>query len=277
MQAAGEGARSVLPQAERQPMRATIAYDGTDFLGFQLQADGRTVQGVLEAALRQVTGNAAEQGPRVIGSGRTDAGVHATGQVVGFRVAWRHPVPDLQRALNAVLPADVVLVDLAPAAERWHARFSAVQRDYAYTVLNQPLRSPIERRYAHLVTAPLALERMQAAAALLVGEHDFASFGQPMRRIGPMQAGETTVRRIFRAAWRQEGRRLIFEVSGNAFLRGMVRVLVGSLLYVGQGRWPVERLAEVLAARQRALAAPPAPACGLCLVGVHYTDETNDE
>ncbi len=165
-----------------------------------------------------------------------------------------------------------------------HARFSAVRRDYAYTVLNQPLRSPLERRYAHLVTAALDLERMQAAAATLVGEHDFASFGQPMQRNGPMQRigpmqrngpmrpEGTTVRRIFRAVWRQEGRRLIFEVSGNAFLRGMVRALVGSLLYVGRGRWPVERLAEVLAARQRALAAPPAPACGLCLVGVHYAD-----
>ncbi len=263
MQAAGEG-------PARRPMRATVAYDGTDFLGFQLQAEGRTVQGVLEAALRQVTDSPAEQGPRVIGSGRTDAGVHATGQVIGFRAAWRHPVPDLLRALNAVLPPDVVLRDVAPTAEHWHARFSAVQRDYAYTVLNQPLRSPLERRYAHLVTAPLDLDRMQAAAALLVGEHDFASFGQAM------QPGETTVRRIFRAAWRQEGRRLICEVSGNAFLRGMVRALVGSLLYVGQGRWPVERLAEVLEGRQRALAAPPAPACGLCLVRVHYTDETNN-
>lgn len=262
MQAAGE--------AGRQPLRATVAYDGTDFLGFQLQAQGRTVQGALEDALKDVT----QAETRVIGSGRTDAGVHASGQVVGFRVLWRHTLPELQRALNAVLPPDVVILDLAPAAEHWHARFSAVEREYAYTVLNQPVRSPLDRRYAHLVTQPLDLAAMQAGAGLLIGEHDFASFGRPM------QPGETTVRRIVRAGWTQNGPWLTFEVRGNAFLRGMVRALVGSLLAVGQGRWPVEWLAEVLAARDRALAAPPAPACGLCLVRVRYVDDgrtTNDE
>lgn len=245
----------------RQPIRAVVAYDGSDFLGFQWQAHGRTVQGVLEAALVQVT----QAETRVIGAGRTDAGVHALGQVIGFRAAWRHSWADLQRALNAVLPEDVVVWALEPAAADWHPRFSAVRRHYRYTVLNQALRSPLERRYTHLVKQPLRLEALQAAAAILVGEHDFASFGQPMRPT------ETTVRCLFHALWRQEDARFTFDVAGNAFLRGMVRSLVGAMLQVGIGAWPVERLGAVLAACDRALAAPPAPACGLCLMQVDYS------
>ncbi len=243
-----------------QPVRATVAYDGTDFAGFQWQARGRTVQGVLEAALQQV----AQHPVRVIAAGRTDAGVHARGQVIGFRVPWRHTLSDLHRALNAVLPPDVVALDLTPAPEEWHPRFSAVRRHYRYTVLNQVLRDPLTRRYAHQESQPLRLDLLQAAAALLVGEHDFASFGRPMR------PGETTVRHILGANWQQSGAELMFDVVGNAFLRHMVRALVGAQLQVGLGVWPLERLAAVLAARNSAVAAPPAPACGLCLMQVDY-------
>ncbi|PKO24111.1 MAG: tRNA pseudouridine(38-40) synthase TruA [Chloroflexi bacterium HGW-Chloroflexi-1] len=240
-------------------LRATVAYDGADFLGFQWQPAGRTVQGVLEAALAQVTRTAT----RVVGSGRTDSGVHAQGQVIAFHAAWRHPIADLHRALNAVLPADVVLWDLRPAPLTWHPRFSALWRHYRYTVLNQPLRSPLDRRYAHQIAQPLDLAAMQAAAALLVGEHDFASFGQPPQ-------GDSTVRRLFDARWHTDGSWFTFDVVGNAFLRGMVRRLVSTLLYVGAGVWSVDRVAEILASRDRALAAPPAPACGLCLMHVEY-------
>jgi tRNA pseudouridine38-40 synthase len=132
-------------------------------------------------------------------------------------------------------------------------------------VLNRPVRSPLERRYAHWVREPLAVSAMQAAADLLVGEHDFASFGQPMR------PEESTVRAVYSAAWTAAGADLwAFDVVGNAFLRGMVRSLVGALLQVGVGRWPVAQVSETLAARNRALAAPPAPACGLCLLRVDY-------
>lgn len=243
-------------------LRATVAYDGTDFAGFQWQTSGRTVQGVLETALKNVT----QHECRVTGSGRTDAGVHATGQVVGFRASWRHGTADLHRALNAVLPLDIVITELQAAEEGWHARFSATRRTYRYSVLNQAYRSPLEQRYAHLVTPPLAPERLQAAADVLKGEHDFASFGRPM------QLGETTERRIFAASWSQQGTRFTYEVCGNAFLRGMVRSLVGSMLHVGLGLWTVEQLADVLAARERSRAAPPAPACGLCLVKVEYDE-----
>jgi tRNA pseudouridine38-40 synthase len=244
-----------------QSLRATVAYDGTEFLGFQLQDGGRTVQGVLEAAVMQVTRQAA----RVVGAGRTDAGVHARGQVVGFRVAWRHPIPDLLRALNAVLPEDVAVLDLGPAAPDWHPRFSARRRHYRYTVLNRPLRSPLDRRYAYLVTELLDLAALRAAAELLVGEHDFASFGQPTQ-------GASTVRVIHEAHWRRDGDWFLFDVVGNAFLRSMVRCLVGTMLQAGSGRWPVLRVGAILAGRDRALAAPPAPACGLCLMKVEYEE-----
>ena len=251
--------RSKLSTEGRRYVRATVAYDGTDFLGFQWQALGRTVQAVLETALEQVS-----QAPtRVVGSGRTDTGVHAAGQVIGFWTAWRHSFADLHRALNAVLPEDVAVLAIGPADPTWHPRFSAIRRYYRYTVLNQPWRSPLERRYAHLVMRPLNLEAMQAAAGLLVGVHDFASFGQPTQ-------GDSTVRAIFSAEWRREGSRFYFDVIGSGFLRGMVRCLTGTLLQVGLGVWEVDRVAALLAARNRALAPPPAPACGLCLMQVDY-------
>lgn len=243
-----------------QYYRATVGYDGTEFLGFQLQATGRTVQGVIEEALLGLTG--AET--RVVGSGRTDAGVHAIGQVVGFRTPWRHTMADLHRALNAVLPPDVAVTALSPAPDDWHPRFSAKWRSYRYTVLNRPWRDPIARRYALHVPQALELDGLQAAAQVIVGEHDFASFGRPM------QNGESTVRAVFAAGWRREGDTFTFDVTGNAFLRTMVRSLVGSMLQVGLGIWPEQRLAEVLAAHDRSVAAQPAAACGLCLMHVEY-------
>jgi tRNA pseudouridine38-40 synthase len=251
--------RSKLSTEGQRYVRATVAYDGTDFLGFQWQAQGRTVQAVLETALEQVS-----QAPtRVSGSGRTDTGVHAAGQVIGFWTAWRHSLADLQRALNAVLPGDAAVVTIGPAEPTWHPRFSATRRYYRYTVLNQPWRSPLERRYAHLVTQPLNLEAMQAAAGLLVGVHDFASFGQPTQ-------GDCTVRELFSAEWRRDGCRFYFDVVGSGFLRGMVRCLTGTLLQVGSGLWESAQVAALLEARNRALAPPPAPAGGLCLMRVDY-------
>lgn len=256
-----------------QYYRATVAYDGTDFLGFQLQATGvRTVQGELEKAIFGLTGFET----RVVASGRTDAGVHALGQVIGFRTAWRHddaaaPPRRLHRALNAVLPADVAVSELSTAPGDWHPRFSALWRHYRYTVLNRPWPDPLARRYALHVERPLDLDRLQAAAQVLVGEHDFAGFGRPM------QDGETTVRAIHAAEWRQVGDAFTFDVKGNAFLRGMVRSMVGSMLQVGLGAWPVVQLAETLAARKRSLAARPAAPCGLCLMHVEYENQLRNQ
>lgn len=267
-------AKRTLPGYKLQYYRATVAYDGTDFLGFQLQATGRgqvrTVQGELEKALLGLTGVET----RVVASGRTDAGVHALGQVIGFRTQWRHELSDLHRALNAVLPADVAVPELMPAPDDWHPRFSARWRHYRYTLVNRPWRDPLTRRCALHVQRQLDFDGLQAAAQVFVGEHDFASFGRPMQDGAPGQPGTSTVRAILAADWRLVGDTLTFDVKGNAFLRGMVRALVGSMLQVGLREWTVEQLAEVLAARDRSAAAlsgaRPAAACGLCLMHVEY-------
>jgi len=243
----------------REPYRATVEYDGTDYYGFQVQADRPTIQGAIEKALAECAGEPV----RIIGAGRTDAGVHALGQVIGFRLRWRHSLADLQRALNARLPPDIVIRELARAPEDFHPRFSARSRVYRYTVLNQPRRSPLARRFAHHVAEPLNLSAMNEAAALLLGRHDFATFGNPPQ-------GENTVREVLEAAWTREGNYCYFHIEANAFLHRMVRTLVSAMLLVGQGQMRGEDFAALLAARDRSLAPPPVPACGLCLLEVKY-------
>ncbi len=245
--------------AERRHFQALIEYDGTDYHGFQFQSDRRSVQGVLEEALSKVTGQAS----RVVGAGRTDAGVHATGQVVAFWVSWRHKVADLLRAMNAVLPKDVVLLSLEMSPEGFHPRYSARSRCYRYTVLNQPLRSPLSRRWTLWVSKPLDVERMNQAAGSLVGEHDFATFGRPPR-------GQNTVRQVLRANWWREQALVHFDIEANAFLQKMVRSLVGTLLQVGIGDLSPEEFDRRLVACDRSLAGPTAPPHGLCLVAVNY-------
>ncbi len=240
-------------------VRATVAYDGAGYLGFQCQGKGRTVQGALEATLGRIAG----QSVRVVGAGRTDSGVHAEGQVIAFEMAWQHSLAELQRALNAELPEDIVVLDLGLAEAGWHPRFSARRRHYRYTILNQPLRSPLERQHACHVAASLDVSAMQAAARCLEGVHDFSAFGRPA-------PGHSAERIIYSAAWRASAPWIIFDIVGNAFLRGMVRRLVGSMLRVGLGAWPTGKLQAVLKSREMALAAAPAPACGLCLMRVEY-------
>ena len=214
---------------------------------------------MLEKALDRLTGQAV----RVVGAGRTDAGVHARGQVIAFRVRWRHKVADLHRAMNAVLPADVALLSLEVAPEGFHPRYSARSRWYRYTVLNQPLRSPLSRRWALHVPGPLDVDRMNQAAVGLIGEHDFATFGQPPQ-------GRHTVRRVLRADWWREGAFLYFDIEANAFLQRMVRSLVGTLLQVGAGELSPEAFHHRLTACDRSLAGPTAPPHGLCLMAVNY-------
>jgi tRNA pseudouridine38-40 synthase len=172
---------------------AVVEYDGTDYLGFQLQAQCPTVQGEIEQALAAVT----QKETRIIAAGRTDTGVHAQGQVIAFSTAWRHPVEELQRALNAVLPEDIAARELRPVAEDFHPRFDAVSREYRYTILNHPLRSPLARRFAYHFPRPLDVVAMNEAAGTLMGTHDFASFGQAPQ-------GDNMVRTVYRAQWTSE-------------------------------------------------------------------------
>jgi tRNA pseudouridine38-40 synthase len=240
-------------------VRAVVAYDGTDYGGFQRQANAPTVQAVLEAALAQVTREAII----VLAAGRTDAGVHAVGQVVAFDAAWRHGLSDLQRALNAVLPTDVAVQAVAEAVPDFHPRYDARSRHYRYTLYNAPARWPLARRYSLYVASLLDVAMMQRAAQALVGEHDFATFGKPPQ-------GKITVRRVLAAEWDWEPPWLTFDIEANAFLHRMVRSIVGTLLQVGRGKMGVEEFVSVLASCDRSQAGPTASPRGLCLMEVKY-------
>jgi len=240
-------------------VRAVVAYDGTDYGGFQRQTNAPTVQAVLEAALAQVT----QEAITVQAAGRTDAGVHAVGQVVAFNAAWRHELSDLLRALNAVLPADVAVQAVVEASPDFHPRYDARSRRYRYTLYNAPVRWPLARRYSLHLASPLDVAMMQRAAQALVGEHDFATFGKPPQ-------GKITVRRVLVAEWSGEPPWLIFDVEANAFLHRMVRSIVGTLLQVGQGRMSVEKFVSVLASCDRSQSGPTVLPHGLCMTEVKY-------
>jgi tRNA pseudouridine38-40 synthase len=243
-------------------LRLVLEYDGTRFAGWQRQAQGeRTVQGVLGDALRRVCGGEA----RVEGAGRTDAGVHARGQVAGVQVETRLEPAELLRALNAVLPADLAVRSLEVAPEDWHPRRSARRKLYRYAIWNGRIRSPLRERFAHWVPQPLDAGAMAQAAAYLVGTRDFGSF----QAAG---SGVThTVRTLFRAeVLGESGDALALELEGDGFLRHMVRNVAGTLIEVGLGRRTPESLPELLAARNRDLAGPTAPPQGLFLVQVGY-------
>ena len=234
-----------------------VEYDGTDFHGFQIQKRRRTVQGELEKALRQITGEKI----RVTGAGRTDTGVHAAGLGVHFDTEWSKSLPVLQRALNAVLPSGIALRQLAETPPDFSARFSARSRAYRYTILNQAVRSPLAERYALRVSQPLDAGAMDAAARCLIGLHDFGAFGTPPR-------GDNTVREMFAAQVMRDGERVLVDLKANAFLYRMVRRIVGTLLWVGQGTLSLAEFREVLEKKRRA-GESVAPH-GLCLIAVEY-------
>ena len=244
--------------------RAVVEYDGTDLLGFQRQAVGRTVQGELEAALGRIgwTGGA------LLGAGRTDTGVHAAGQVIAFDFDWQHTAGDLARALNANLPADIAIKALEACAPQFHPRFDARARRYRYTLYNQPARAPLAARYAWQVWPALDLGLLRAGSAPLLGRHDFAAFGSDPDPTG----GSNTVRTVSLIEWRAPGPAgwLTFDIQAEAFLFRMVRSLVGALKRVGTGELAVGQLEAILASGDRAQCPPIAPAHGLCLMEVIY-------
>lgn len=240
-------------------VKATVAYDGTDYQGFQRQANGPTVQEALEAALEQIT----QQRVKVLAAGRTDAGVHAEGQVIAFDSAWRHGLSALERGTNAVLPPDIAVRGLVRIAPDFHPRYDAHSRRYRYTVYNARVRSPLARRTSLHWPGSLDVEAMRSATALLIGEQDLAAFGRPTQ-------GQVTVRRVIEAGWMDRPPRLFFEIEANAFLFRMARSIVGTLLSVGRGRLSPAEFEAVLASRDRNRAGQTAPAHGLCLIQVRY-------
>jgi len=259
---------------------ALVAYDGTDYSGFQVQTNApHTIQGALESGLEKLTG----QFCRVHGSGRTDAGVHAHGQVILATVDWKHSTDALCQAWNRYLPDAIVIRRVVEAPEGFHPRFSATRRTYRYTVLHPAdgklenvRRFPLFERFALVEKMSLDVEAMNRAGTLLIGEHDFATFGLPTQ-------GESTVRRLDALFWTAEKagtirldsphlQRLVLTVTANGFLRRMVRNLAGTLLAVGRGEWQAEDVVAALASQDRSRSAPPVLPNGLVLERVNYSD-----
>ncbi len=246
----------------------TLAYDGTEFFGSQRQANKRTVQGELEKALHKLGWN----GSSVLMSGRTDTGVHATGQVAAFDLDWSHADEDLVRALNAALPADMAVHKACLVHEKFHPRFDATSRCYRYRLFCQPLRHPLRERFAWRVWPEIDSELLADTARLFLGTHDFSAFGSPTTPKG------STVRTVIHAEWtqaRDAKDEWHFEVRADAFLYRMVRKLVFVQVAVAQGKFSAEAIARSLAGQVPAgnrneIPAGLAPAHGLTLVEVTY-------
>jgi tRNA pseudouridine38-40 synthase len=240
-----------------------LAYDGTEFQGFQRQGHARTVQGVVEGALRQI----GWLGASLLAAGRTDTGVHASGQAIVFDLEWKHSLQALLNALNAHLPADVAAQRAQVAPDGFHPRFDATSRSYRYTLFGQPARDPLRERYAWRVWPSLELEKLQLVAHSFLGRHDFAVYGTPP------QLGGSTWRTIFRAEWLQQADQLTFEVCADAFLYRMVRRLVFIQVAVARGRIKLEEIQpSLLSFPGQPIHLDPglAPPQGLALTEVSY-------
>ena len=241
--------------------KLTIQYDGTRYRGWQVQGNtDLTIQGKLEGVLSRLTGQLVE----VHGSGRTDAGVHALGQVANVKLP--HPVEpsELLGELNRYLPADIGVIAAEPAPERFHARLNARSKTYRYRIWNSAIPNVLERSYLYVLPEPLDVAAMERAAADLVGTHDFRSF------CGLKRFKKSTVRTITDISITQDGAEVRLEVTGNGFLMRMVRILAGTLVEVGLGQREADSMPAVLAAQDRAAAGPALPAQGLALVRVEY-------
>jgi tRNA pseudouridine38-40 synthase len=252
--------------AKTRNIRLILAYDGTDFHGWQRQPDAPTVQAFVEGALHKLTGVPTP----ICGSGRTDAGVHASHQVANFLTESAIPRGNFVKALNNVLPPTIRIKAAEDVAASFHARYGARQKTYWYRMLLTPVCSPLLWRFVYHHPYYLDRARMARAAKLLEGEHDFTSLAAADAQ-GDDEA-KSTVRRIFRSrfVWRPRTSMLIYQVTGNGFLRYMVRNIVGTLLEVGRGRLEPQDIPAILGATDRAQAGPTAPAQGLCLMKVEY-------
>ena len=242
-------------------IKLVVEYDGTHYLGWQVQPKGSTIQEVLQEKLFSLTGERVH----LMGSGRTDAGVHALGQVAHFKTKSLLDPQTIQRALNGLLPSDIVIQSVVEVDEGFHARRSSKSKVYEYRILNRNLRSAFHKGYAWHIPQKLNLKEMKKATRQLIGEHDFASF----QSVGSPQ--KTTFRKVNRAEWRR-GRDgfLRFEIEANGFLKQMVRAIVGTLVEVGKGKIRSKAFRRVLDSKDRSKAGPTAPAHGLFLKEVKY-------
>lgn len=252
--------------AKTRNIRLILAYDGTDFYGWQRQPDAPTVQAFVEGALHKLTGAPTP----ICGSGRTDAGVHASHQVANFQTVSSVPCVNFVRALNNLLPPTIRITSAEDVPGSFHARYAARRKTYWYRMLLTPVCSPLLWRFVYHHPYHLDRVQMARAARFLEGEHDFTSFAAVDSLSD--DGAKSNVRRIFqsRLVWRQRTSTLIYQVTGNGFLRYMVRNIVGTLLEVGRGRLEPGDILGILAATDRKQAGPTAPAQGLCLMKVEY-------
>lgn len=247
-------------------LKVILSYDGAEFFGWQVQPDATTVQGTLASAIGRITGE------KVLpqGSGRTDRGVHALAQVMTFVTESAIPDGNFLRALNDILPASVRVLKVEETAAGFHARYSAKAKTYRYRIFREAICPPFLARYVWHYPYPLAEDRMERSAPLVVGEHDFTSFAAVDPERGREDARGSNVRTIFSSAWERSGEELVYTVRGSGFLHHMVRNLVGTFILAGKGTLQVDDVTRILGARNRSAAGATAPACGLYLVGVDY-------
>jgi tRNA pseudouridine38-40 synthase len=238
-----------------------VEYDGTRYHGFQLQANLPTIQDEMERALLKLIG----ERTRVMAASRTDAGVHAKGQVVSFRSGSSLPLQKFINGLNYYLPKDIAVKAAHRVGDSFNVRRDALSREYNYYILNSLTRSPIREGFSYLVTTQLDIEAMNRASQALIGEHDFASFASCI-------GGEikSTVRSVYRAEMEKDGELVIFNMLANSFLPHQVRNTVGALIRVGLGKLGVDEFHSIIEAKEMGLAGPTAPACGLCLMHINY-------
>lgn len=244
-----------------------VEYDGTNYHGFQLQAGLPTIQGEIEEALRKLTG----EKTRVAAASRTDAGVHAKGQVVSFRTRSLLPPLTFIKGLNYYLPDDIAVTAAHRVADSFNARRGALGREYNYYILNSLTRSPLRQGFSYLVAGQLNIEAMNEACQALVGEHDLASFASELG-----VEIKNTVRTVYRAEVAKDGDLVIFKMVANSFLPHQVRNTVGTLIRVGLGKMTVEEFHSIMETRKLGLAWPTAPAHGLCLMRINYPHPFKD-
>lgn len=255
-------------------IKLLIEYDGTNYCGWQIQGRNqkseiriqkKSVQGILEKVLARVL----QEKTKLIGSGRTDAGVHARGQVANFRTKSALDCPSIQKALNSILPHDIRIEQVKPVQPQFHARFKAKSKLYCYTIVNNSFASPFQYRWCHLVKHPLDIKKMRQGSCYLIGKHNFRSFQSNDHQQRP------SLRTIKRLNIRNSRDMIYLDVEADGFLYRMVRNIVGTLLEVGRGRLKPESIKQILRAKNRIYAGPCAPAKGLCLMEVRYKKDVN--
>ena len=247
---------------DQKRIRLTVAYDGTNYHGWQLQPNGITIESELNRCLSDLLGEKVQ----VIGASRTDSGVHALGNIAVFDTRSRMPADKFSYALNQRLPEDIRIQKSEEVPADWHPRHVSSRKTYEYRIYRAPFPMPVKRLYSLFTYHELDAASMQEAAAYLVGEHDFCSFCQTGAQV------ESTVRTIYSADVLEQGQELVVRICGNGFLYNMVRIIVGTLLEVGRGKRGPMEIVSVLEARDRAAAGPTAPAHGLMLVKYEYPE-----